>query len=1129
MYNTHHNRVTIWGNWQNYFYIYEGMVSNNYNDLLKKIDEFIRKFYLNKILRGSIYAAAILLGSYLLVFLSLYYLNPAAAFKTFIFFSYLFLGLLLISFLIIKPLLSMLKLGKHLSFDEASVIIGNHFSDIKDKLLNTLQLHQLAENRPENNQLILASIDQKILELKPVPFYTAVRINDNKKYLKYLIIPLSIILLIAIIAPTILRDGTNSFLKYDEYIAPKAPFSFSLLNKNLSVTQGDDVTLNLKLTGDELPAEVYVEDGKNTYKLEKENISKFNYSIKNIQADKKLIFKGGGFSSSVFTISVKPRPELLNATATLNYPAYLNKKAELIANVGDMLLPEGTRVTWNFKTEQSSSLLFILNSVENILRVDDNQSAFNATIKNNSKYSITPKNDFVTLRDSLSHQITVIKDQSPSIVVEEKPDSISNKALYFSGQVADDYGFSRLSFKYSIKENNKIINTVTKNIAIKSNTSENSFFYFWDLKKALAKPGQEIEYYFEVADNDGINGAKITRSEIKTFKQPTKKENAAQVNANNQALKQKMQSAIRLANTIERESKKVAESLIDKKQISFEDKKQIEALLDKQKQLDDAVKEIKEQNDKNIQQNEDQKQTEELLEKQKQIKDLFDNVLDEKTKELLQKLQNLMNDKNKDQTQNELSKMQLDNKTLKNELDRILELYKQLEFEQNLQNDIDRLNELAKEQKDLSEQTAGKKQDNESLKQKQDALNKEMKDLKDDLKKLEEKNQSLERPNPFENPEKDLQEIQKEQQESKDALDKKDSKGASQKQQKAGGEMEKLSKKMSDMQQQGEEMENNLNAKELRRLLENLLNTSFEQEKVMLSLKKMTSVDPSYTTNVQKQRSIKDNLKTIADSSYSLSKRVPQIESTINEEMNKINFNLDKSLESLGERRTPEANRYQQFTMTSINNLSLMLSEALNQLQNMSKNSKGGSGKKQKQGMKQLSQMQEQLNKSMQKAREQMQKSGGNQGTVVKGQMSQEFGKMAQQQQMIRQALEKINREENKDGSGKMGNLNEAIKEMKQTESDLVNKRLQQETLNRQKELLTKLLEAEKAERDQEEDSKRESKAATAFPPSYQKMIQQYNQQQKNGNDMLQKMPPSLNYYYKNKIAEYLKSLNLQP
>jgi hypothetical protein len=96
----------------------------------------------------------------------------------------------------------------------------------------------------------------------------------------------------------------------------------------------------------------------------------------------------------------------------------------------------------------------------------------------------------------------------------------------------------------------------------------------------------------------------------------------------------------------------------------------------------------------------------------------------------------------------------------------------------------------------------------------------------------------------------------------------------------------------------------------------------------------MTSL---YTSNVQQQRSIKDNMKTIADSLFSLSKRVPQIESAVSEEVQKINFNMDKSLENLGERNTSAANKNQQYAMTSINNLSLMLNEALDQLQNMMK------------------------------------------------------------------------------------------------------------------------------------------------------------------------------------------------
>ncbi len=1100
------------------------MPTSSYSELLEKINEFIRKFYLNKLLRGSIYASAFLLVLYLLVFISFYYLNPSAVVKTFVFFSFLIIGAFTILVLIIKPLFSMLKLGDRISLDEASIIIGEHFADIKDKLLNTLQLHQLAEAKPENNALVLASINQKIIELKPIPFYSAVRIDENKKYLKYLFIPLSIILLISIFSPIILKQGTYSFFKYNEYIAPTAPFQFVIDNKNLTVTQGDDINLPVKITGSEVPNEIYVEDGKNTYKLEKKNLSTFVFAIKNIQNDKKLVFKGGGFSSKTYPVVVRPLAELLNVSAEINYPRYLGKKNEEIDNVGELLIPEGTTITWQIKTAKSDAVVFMLNNISHNLNVTNNFADFSSIIKTNGSYRITPINQFSTSSDSLSHQISVIKDQFPSINVEEKADSISSKVRYFTGQVQDDYGFSRLSFKYNIQENGTIISNSSKNISIKANTTSNSFFFFWDLRDIALKPNQTLNYYFEVADNDGVNGAKTTKSITKSFIQPTKQEISEQVNANSTSLKDKMQSAIRLANSVQNESKKLADKLIDKKEISFEDKKEIDALLDKKKRLDEAVKEIKELNDKNNQQKqENQAQTEELRQKQEQIKNLFDNVLDEKTKALLEKLQALMNQQAKDMTQSELSKMQVDNKGLKNELDRILELYKQLEFEQVLENSINRLNDLAKEQQKLSEQVKSPNSDASLAKQKQGELSKELKNIKEDLQKLGEKNQALDRPNSFDDPKDELEQIQKQQEQSENALERHQLKEASQQQKDAAEQMEQLAAKMKETSAQEAETENNVNAKELRKLLENLLTTSFTQEKIMLALKQMNPNDPSYKLNVQEQRMVKDNLKTIADSLYSLSRKVPQIESTVNKEMNTVNFNLNKSLESLADRRTAEGNRYQQYTMTSINNLALMLNEALEQLQKANKNAKGGKGKK-KQSMQQLRQMQEQLNKNMQQAKDQMQKEG-NKGKVGKGQSSQEFAKMAQQQQMIRQALEKINREDNKDGTGKMGDLNETVQEMKKTESDLVNKSLEEETFKRQKDLVTKLLEAEKADREQEQDDKREAQAAKQFPLSYQKQFKDYQLQKTNGDEVLKTLPPTLNYYYKNKFAEYLKLL----
>ena len=1101
-------------------------MGSNYDLLIAKINEFTQKFYLNKLLRGSIYAAATILGLYLILFVVIYYTYPNVATKTLLFFAFILISLMAIGFWIVKPALSYFKLSKTISIEQASVLIGNHFFNVKDRLLNTLQLKALADVSPQNSALILAGIDQKIGDLRPIPFSNAINLKENKKHIKYILFPLVIILLIGLIAPAILKEGTNSFIKYNEEILPKAPFQFKVLNKNLTVTQGDDLTLNLALTGNEFPQDIYVEDGANTYKLEKENISRFTYTFKNIQKNKSLRFVGGGFNSTTFLVDVKAKPSLLNITAKVTYPRYLNRKNEVINNVGDLLIPEGTKITWEFKTENSESLAFILQSQAYNLKVEDDLASFTSTLKNNSNYRAVPKNNAVSNRDSLTHQIAVIKDQFPSINVVETADSLSAKALYFSGSIADDYGFSSLKFKYNIKQDGKLVAQQSRNIAIKNNVVGNAFFHLWNLNELSVKPGQVLEYFFEVADNDGVNGAKVSRSEVKTYQVPTQQQVAEKLAEGSEALKKKMDATIKLAQKIEKDSKKLTQDLLDKKQLTFEDKKQIEQLLEKQKELENAVKDIKDQNNKNnLQKQENNTLNDELKEKQKQIDDLFNNVLDEKTKDLLKKLQQLMEQNNKDLTKEELSKMQMDNKTLKNELDRILELYKQLEFEQNLQNKIDRLEEMAKQQQELAKQSKDKNAAVNDIKNKQDQLNKDFKDLQKELAKLEEKNEQLEKPNDFKNPEEETKEIEKNQQESKEELNKNDKQKAAQKQQKAGEQMQQLAQKMKENQQQGEEEESKTNAEELRRLLENLLSTSFEQEKVMLALRRMANNDPAYLPNVQQQNTIKDNMKTIADSLFSLSKRVPQIESTVNAEVEKINFNINKAIDFLGDRRTAEANRSQQFAMTSLNNLALMMNEALEQMQNAQKKSKSGKGKKGKQSMKDLQKMQEQLNQRMQNAKDKMQKEG-NMGTVPKGQMSQEFAKMAQEQQMIREALQKINSQENKDGKGSLGNLNQLAEEMKKTENDLVNKRINDEVLNRQKNLNTKLLDAEKAQREQDEDSKRESNAAKEFPASYKQLLEKFKKEQQSESELIQKLPPSLNYYYKNKIAEYFKLLN---
>lgn len=138
--------------------------------------------------------------------------------------------------------------------------------------------------------------------------------------------------------------------------------------------------------------------------------------------------------------------------------------------------------------------------------------------------------------------------------------------------------------------------------------------------------------------------------------------------------------------------------------------------------------------------------------------------------------------------------------------------------------------------------------------------------------------------------------------------------------------------------------------------------------------------------------------------------------------------------------------------------------------------------------------------------------------------MSEAFAKMAQQQEMIRQAMQDVAKEEGgKAGSGKLSDL---LKQMEQTETDLVNKKIVQETINRQQDILSKLLEAEKAQREREQDVQRESKQGIDRAVNNQRILQEYQKFKQKETELLKTVPPTLNSFYKTKVEEYFKVLN---
>ena len=1036
----------------------------------------------------------------------------------------------------IIPLFKMFRLGKIISHNQAAIIIGQHFPNVEDKLLNTLQL-QSNNQGSSPDSLLEASIKQKIESLRPIPFSSAIDLRENKKFLKFALVPVGVVLVLLFAAPSILTKPTERLIKHGQIIAEEAPFKIRVTNPNLQTPENSDFQVDIELSGSEIPDKIYLLLGGQQYLLEKENAVLFHYTFRNVTENIDFAFSAGGFFSDQYELNVIPSPVLIDFSVNLVFPAYIKRENEFIKNTGDLVVPQGTKLSWVFGTRNTSELEITYNDSTYHLNGDD-EFRFSQIASASIPYSIRTSNEFMRGKDSIAYRIQVVPDLFPQISLQEERDSNSLKLLYFSGRVQDDYGFKKLLFNYQFtsSESNSTTEVHSIDIPVSHEIIEEEFFYGWDLAKLNVLPGDKISYYFEVWDNDGYNGSKSTRSVTKEFAMPTEAELNELIDQKNENIKDQLEESLKGAKKLEKELEELQRQLLEKKEMSWQDKKKLEDLLKKQQELQKQIEEIQQENkQKNQQENEINKQDEDLLQKQKQLEELMNQVMTPELQKMMEEMQRMMEELNKDEIQKELDKMDLSNEDMEKELDRALEQFKQLEWEQKMEKNIEKLKELSKKQEDLAEKAEQKDAKSEEIKKEQDELNKEFEDLKKEMDEAEKLNEELENPNKSPETEKQEEEIQQEQKKSSDELQKNKKSSASKSQKSASQKMQKMAESMEMAMKGGEQEQQQEDMEALRALLENIITLSFDQEALMGQFKSIDMKDPNFIKLGQTQRKLKDDAKMVEDSLFALSKRVPQLSSMVNHEINLVNENMNKALENIPDRKTPEITTSQQYVMTSFNNLALLLDEALKQMQNQSSCSKpgqgncekpGGNGSKPKPSAGQIKQMQQNLQKQL----EQMKKEGKNKGEskAGSGPMSKQLAEMAAKQAAIRKMAEEKANELNQDGSGNGNEMKQIAKDMENLQKDIVNNRVDENTLKRQQDIMIRLLKAEEAERTRDKDNQRKSNESINSPTSNPLKYAEYMKRKQKETELLKTVPPSLKPHYKDRVNSYFLKIDKQ-
>jgi hypothetical protein len=1110
--------------------------------IYQKLEAFIKKYYTNELIKGGLLFIGFGLLYFLFTLFVEYFLWLKPVGRTVLFWLFIGVEVFLLFRFILFPIFKLFKLQKGIDYNQASAIIGNHFTEVSDKLTNFLQLSS-SENSAESSELMLASIEQKANSLQPIPFGNAINFKANKRYLPLALIPVLLFAVFYISGnSTIISQSLNRVVHFNATFLPPAPFKFVVLNSNLQTEQNKDFVVKMESVGKVVPENVMIHIGDESYFMESSQPGKFEFRIEKPVDNVSFSFEGNSVSSEQYELKVITVPSIANFEMVLNFPSYLKKKSETIQGTGNAIVPEGTLVTWKMNTQSTQEIVwkdqnsvFKFNKAENEFKLAKN-------ISQNTEYQILTSNNKVKNYEKLDYQLSVIKDQHPTITVSPAPDSLKLDKNYVLGRLGDDYGLSKLQIVYY--ERNKPNTAKRGTVPVKQAVFDQFVFNF--PSNLAVEEGVSYEYYFEVFDNDAPHHFKSTKSSVFSDRVSTTDEvQDLELQQQNQNINS-LEKSLKNQNKQFSEMDKIQNTGKEKDNLEFKDQQKINDFIKRQKQQDELMKQFAEKMNQNLDKFKDEKKDKTAEDLQKRLDNAEKDL--EKNQKLLDELKNLNDKLNSEDLFDKMEKFKQISKNQSRNLEQLVELTKRFYVEKKADQVAEKLNNLAEQQEKLSNK------ENENTKDKQDEINKSFDKIQEDLKDLKEENKSLKAPLDIPSDASKEKDVDADLQKASEELAKKNTSSAKPKQKSAAQKMKSMAQQMQSSMEGGDQEQLEEDVAMLRQVLDNLLAYSLSQEDVMKQFKSMKLGSSAYTKNIKVQQNLKQQFKHVDDSLFALSLRNPKVAEDVTKEIGNVQYNVDKAIESLTDVQVPKGVSHQQYAVSSANKLADFLSDLLNNMQ-MSM-AKPGSGKPKPgdgQGMQlpDIIQKQKGLGDKMKAGIKEGNKPGegkdgksgegkqqGKEGQGKDGEGNKNGGKgnetkegndgegdaeaimeIYKEQVKLREALQKELAKQGLDSQGKA-----VIDQMKQSEKQLLNKGFKNENLQRILNIQQELLKLNNAVQQQGQDTKRQSETNKAEFSNRSNALPSSLLEYLNSVEILNRQSLPLRSNFNQKVQEYFNT-----
>lgn len=1005
-----------------------------------------------------------------------------------------------LSYGVLIPLLRRAGWLSAVSLEELARWVGRVQSEVGDRLVNLLQL---GRGVPEEASRALweRALEQLDARLRGVPIEAALDQPISARSWAAALMPWALYGLALAGGPEPFSQAAFRLLHPFAVFERPQPFRWVVQPADAELVRGSPLAIVARTEGAIAPRRALLElrplgvVRSDTVWLSADSLGRFRYTVPDVRAPLAYRLAAEGVRSRWFTAAVVDRPVVRQLSLRLIFPAYMALPPQTLEpNAGEIVAPVGTQVLLEALTNKAvvRAEVRFASSRSLPLQAQGSRLRGRFIVQQADTYWIWAQDERgLSTVDPIPYRILPVPDEPPQItVLSPEADFRLTEAqrVPLRVRIADDLGFLDLRLYYrrsasSYGEADSAWRAQELPIERPKPTIQ-ELSWDWDLRPLDLVPGDVLEYYLEVRDNDRVSGPKAARTGLLTVRFPTLAERYAAADAAQQGLEQALEALFSRAQRFQQAYESFQRELRRKGEPSWEDERRLEQLRQEQEALQEQALELAQQAaalSQHLQEN--RLVSPETLARLEQLRQVLEEIQDPEFQEALRRLQEAMERLSLPQIQQLLERVQINEAELRRRLERTLELLRQVQTLQQLDEIQRRAEELARTEEALRRQAAEIDPRDEAprqrLGQEQERAADRAEALRQEMSRLEERLRQLRR-------ERAADEVQRQQRGLESAPDEMRQNAEELRRgnlDRAASELERLEERfrqlaeqMAQLSQQLQAQQQQLNAAALRRVLDEVLALSQRQEALRRQLNPEAQSASLLRAQAREQEQIRRHFSRVADSLSALSRRVPEMNETVLRRSRETQAEMARAIEALSELRAAEAIGYQRGAMKGLNDLALMLADVLGQVQA----GQAAGMLSMPQLIEQLQQMAEQqarLNQQIQELLNQLQ-----QGRLPVD-LQQRLEQMALQQEMIRRQIEQMARQERRSGARELlGNLDQIARQMQETIRELLENQLDRQTVRRQQQILQRLLDAQRSIRERDEEPRRQGRTAQTPP-----------------------------------------------